>query len=560
MAFTQSESVLDNFIADSLTVNGTSVNDVIDLSGTQFLVNGGSVINMINKTDLIIDAGTGTDSINITNDLNFSGGQVTLSAASVNSLGNSILSADTLILSDIGNAGSQGAPLLTDINSLNMQSISGGLVLTDSGGFVIEQLASANVDITLTALSGDISNNAAISASGANLSLNAQNGDINLVDILQQNSINLNGNNVNIDNGGNALSINTIIATGALNMTANGITFDDTVSAAGDSTIDAQSGDITLNGNLSMLNTASLDMQGGTIQQNANLTAASGSLSLTAGQAINMQSSTSTITDAGDIGYQAGGDIGMASLSALFGEISLVSATGGILDANNGASNANAQLLSLQAQNGIGNSGALEIAVNQLDAINISDGEVNLAQTGTIDLIRLQNTGANGDVTFSSNSDIFFNPDSTVATITAGNLLMTTDTGSFLGLGTGDINRPDITAQNAIFIGRQGTFGTFDRSLTLNVPGDVFVDTRGSFNPLFVPPGPSSFVSEGIDFTILGTISAVAGEQLVEVESLSEVDPAIFTALRNYSLEDISIRMPRDQLYDDELEDNASTQ
>ena len=137
---------------------------------------------------------------------------------------------------------------------------------------------------------------------------------------------------------------------------------------------------------------------------------------------------------------------------------------------------------------------------------------------------------------------------------------MTTDTGSFLGLGTGDISRPDITAQNAIFIGRQGTFGTFDRSLTLNVPGDVFVDTRGSFNPLFVPPGPSSFVSEGIDFTILGTISAVAGEQLVEVESLSEVDPAIFTALRNYSLEDISIRMPRDQLYDDELEDNASTQ
>jgi len=67
-------------------------------------------------------------------------------------------------------------------------------------------------------------------------------------------------------------------------------------------------------------------------------------------------------------------------------------------------------------------------------------------------------------------------------------------------------------------------------------------------------------ISTGIDFTVLGTISAVAGEQLVEIESLSEVDPAIFTALRNYNQEEIAIRMPRDQLYDDELEENQTAQ
>ncbi len=41
---------------------------------------------------------------------------------------------------------------------------------------------------------------------------------------------------------------------------------------------------------------------------------------------------------------------------------------------------------------------------------------------------------------------------------------------------------------------------------------------------------------------------------------LSEVDPVIFTALRNFSLEEMSIRMPRDQRYADELEENAGTQ
>ena len=64
-----------------------------------------------------------------------------------------------------------------------------------------------------------------------------------------------------------------------------------------------------------------------------------------------------------------------------------------------------------------------------------------------------------------------------------------------------------------------------------------------------------SLVSEGIDFTVLGAINAVAGEQLVEVETLSEVNPAIFTELKNYSLKDVAVRMPRDQLYEDELDE-----
>ncbi|MBI3561252.1 MAG: hypothetical protein HY080_05985 [Gammaproteobacteria bacterium] len=43
--------------------------------------------------------------------------------------------------------------------------------------------------------------------------------------------------------------------------------------------------------------------------------------------------------------------------------------------------------------------------------------------------------------------------------------------------------------------------------------------------------------------------------QMIELESLGEVDPAIFTAVKNYYYEDIAIKMPEGQRYGDD-EDN----
>ncbi|MCP3690363.1 MAG: hypothetical protein GY784_18325, partial [Gammaproteobacteria bacterium] len=235
---------------------------------------------------------------------------------------------------------------------------------------------------------------------------------------------------------------------------------------------------------------------------------------------------------------------------------------GAIIDGNGSATNVDAGLLRITAANGIASGDVLEIAVNILDASNTASGEVNLSQDGDVELVALKNLGSNGNITFDSDGDINFNPDSTVASLSSGSgdLIMTTSTGSFLGLGTEDFTKPDITARNATFLGVAGTFGSFERHLVLNVTGDVVINTRGAFDPQFVPPGPTSVVSTGIDFSAASTASAIAGEQLVEVESLSEVDPAIFTALRNYSQEEISIRMPRDQLYGDDQEADEEIQ
>jgi hypothetical protein len=43
---------------------------------------------------------------------------------------------------------------------------------------------------------------------------------------------------------------------------------------------------------------------------------------------------------------------------------------------------------------------------------------------------------------------------------------------------------------------------------------------------------------------------------LVEVEPIEEINPAVFTEVRNYSYDNVSIRFPCDQLFEDELEED----
>ena len=74
----------------------------------------------------------------------------------------------------------------------------------------------------------------------------------------------------------------------------------------------------------------------------------------------------------------------------------------------------------------------------------------------------------------------------------------------------------------------------------------------------FFPETPTDLTTSGINIGELGIVSAISGEQLIEIESLGDIDPAIFTSLRSYSNEDVSILLPRDQLYEDELEEGEA--
>ena len=62
--------------------------------------------------------------------------------------------------------------------------------------------------------------------------------------------------------------------------------------------------------------------------------------------------------------------------------------------------------------------------------------------------------------------------------------------------------------------------------------------------------------------SITDAFSNLAGQQLIEIESIVDVDPAIFTDVRNYNHSDLALMMPSDQRYDisDEEEDEEAKQ
>ena len=57
------------------------------------------------------------------------------------------------------------------------------------------------------------------------------------------------------------------------------------------------------------------------------------------------------------------------------------------------------------------------------------------------------------------------------------------------------------------------------------------------------------------NLVVFSGLAELSTQQLIEVESLDEFDPAIFTAVRNYSYEDVAILMPADQRLDAADED-----
>ena len=459
---------------------------------------------------------------------------------------------------------------ITDVNNIALgnSTITGNLDLTALGTGNITQNGAATVsgvstftaagdDITLLNAGNDFStliltaNDASIrDANGVVFGASSITNDFSATTAgdITQSGVLVAGGVTTLDSGAN-----NILLDAANNLDSLSIV------SANDAFVDNSNINLSLNA-INVSN--NLSISAGDLMQSGDITSQNGDISLIADGLYSMSSGSTTVATSGNVNLQAVGDASLARLTALNGTLEINSTNGEIIDANGDSLNLRTERLNLFAADGIGSSNELEIRTNLLDAQNTTNGKISLDQTGSIELIALKNTGSDGDITFNSNGDINFNPDSTVASLSSGNgnLIMRTSTGSFLGLGTADINKPDITAKNATFIGLAGTFGSFDRNLTLNVPGDVVIQTRGSFDPQFVPPGPATVTSTGIDFSLVGTITAIAGEQLVEIESLSEVDPAIFTALRNYSQEEISIRMPRDQLYEDDLEGDEATQ
>ena len=519
------ESINANALVAITSENNLTLNGALNAgSGISLTANNGFVLldNIVhtNAGDINISGNQLTQNANIEGD---GPGQISLTAnnGGITMAADTTSSGDSIAYTTI-NAGNNASAILANLTADNSININVADSLTQTGAFT-----STAGDINIVAGSYAMDATTITQANAGSVTAEVE-GLVDVQSIVANDDINLTSNTQSVQ-------LNTALssALGGVNVSAQQAITAVDIAAGTDINLS------TANGNIS---------------QNGNFTSEQGVITLNSGQGINMAANTSANATLGDIQYNAVNDVIVTSLTAN-GVAGINTSAGEIIDANAEALNFMATTLSLRAANGIGSTERVESQVSIMDVENSTSGKVDIIQIGEVDLVALKNTGSDGDITLFTDMDVNFNPGSVVANRSNGDLFITTETGSFLGLGEGTLTNPDITAQNAVFFGRAGTFGSVERPLTLDVPGSVLIDTRTSYFPRFVPPGPESLDTRGIDFTIIGAVSAVAGEQLVEIESLGDIDPAIFTELHNYNQEDIAIRMPRDQLFEDELEE-----
>lgn len=449
--------------------------------------------------------------------------------------------------------------------------------------------------MTLVSQNGDLSNSVDINEN-TNLELTAQNGNISLQNIIHLNTLNLDGGDVAINNGAKALSVNQVTATGDITLTSEGLNLIDTVSgsslgvdagagmltiggdidiagtssmvatgitlngtfvAGGDSVLDAGTGGIDLQGAMTANGTASLTLNGDTITHNGAIAADAGNINLIATNTIDMAPAATTTATTGDINYQADGDVGVASLVATQGTVSLSSQNGAI-DNNTGSVNVHAAALVVQSSGNIGSgiNNRFNTQVGSMDIMTTGAGSIWLNQTGNVEITRLQATNGTNRVDLVSTANITLNPGSVAADRSSGIVFLSASNGGdILGTVPYDLYNADVTAYEATLLALSGTIGTTSRPIVLDVPesgaATLYATTRST---RFHPDTPTRLDTKGIDVGALGIIQSVSGEQMVEIESLGQIDPAIFTHLKNYSAAEEAIRLPSDQSFDDESE------
>ncbi|WP_444993987.1 hypothetical protein [Aliikangiella sp. IMCC44359] len=622
VSYNEVERVQDDALATDFTIVGSTATDSIELETGLVTINGATALAYTNKTNLILSGDAG-DIFNLVGDLNLGSGSLTVNNSWLTNSTNSTVVANSLLINAASGLGTSNERVNTDVVNLELTNMSGDVYLNEAntielqnininglfdlitGGDVTQGVNSVltgnnllsinstgNIDLTnqnqftgsinlistgdialtnavdtdlstinaqnLTLnISGNISDSGALTVSGIT-EITTNNNDIILDN--EQNNFNV----VNISSANNvsltdteSLALNSVDITGELQVNADNLTTTDLVvansialNASGtariDSELQSRGGDININANQ--------------IEQNANIVSAA-NIAVTSQQSINMAANASSTTNNGNISYSATGNVNMSLLTVPEGVVSVASSNGQIVDNNGEADNIVADRAELTAANGIGVNDPLETQLNTLFAEN-TQGNININNRGTITLERLATLG---DVKFNNadmdGSDIYFMPGSVDVGYDTGSLFMTTNGGSFLGVGeTPEFENADIVARAVTFFDTAliGNFGSLTRPLVLRVRDTAVITVRANLNPQFAPPLPDIDDSGSLlNFSAVDTISIIAGGQ-VELESLVEVDPAIFTDLRNYNQDETAIRMPRDQRYDDEEEeDNA---
>ncbi len=86
----------------------------------------------------------------------------------------------------------------------------------------------------------------------------------------------------------------------------------------------------------------------------------------------------------------------------------------------------------------------------------------------------------------------------------------------------------------------KGTLDIIQRPVVLDISGKIELLMRASLDPVYVPPAPAENDIQDnsiFQFTSGSILSAANGVQVTEVETLLDIDPAIFTQIRHFVAE-----------------------
>jgi len=284
------------------------------------------------------------------------------------------------------------------------------------------------------------------------------------------------------------------------------------------------------------------------------------------------------LTVTANTGLAANDNMGLGSIRAT--NIELNAGKGAIISQS---SNLIAGNISLAAASGIGvgtgSTGAINTETSTLSVINASfdgadttseipsvntgetSGVININNTGNVTINDLRNYG---NISLTNSGNIILNVTSSSGAIDAnygGNTINANYAGgviisgsgtsrfSTLGVGT-DSGNADIIAQN-LQVSNVSRFGTQPSPIGLRV-NDNFTLLADQGVVYYLGSKPSvTTTADLLELAIQGFVG-ISSQQLIDIESLGEIDPAIFTEVRNYNYDDIAIRLPADQSYDDD--------
>ena len=433
-------------------------------------------------------------------------------------------------------------------------------VTTPSGG-TVQLVDNVSLPGTLTVLTGSLRNPDAhtinagalvLQNAGADHLLITNVGSLQVVNsgpvyIQEQDHLTLAGLDttdlLDITAGGNIDSSAILVSSAALNLVAGeyeNIYLDgQTHQLSGPLTL-AAGNDIRLNnGGLTTLATVSAQ----------NLTLDAGGNIIGDGQVT--VGGTTTLTSTGDINLvNPANDFDIIDINAV-GKVTLY-------DPNNIAGGSlTAGSVELTSVAGVGGGPTARLHTHTADlTINNTNGGVYV-QNGRDLLVSITNRG---DIDLSNNGTVIIDrlyangTDYSTGQTYAGDVRLTTQNYPvFAKTGDGShshTSAPDIVGQNLYVETQASDLGSLGRYMSIRANDNfTFVGARGY---VFYYGAPPETVYGTPDLVVFSGVMGLSGQQLIGVESLGDVDEAVFTDVRNYYHEDVAIMLPAHQRMTDD--------